>query len=87
MFIIAQNIKHVYVTFSFHELLIFFLLTLVDIFCLKFDFLINQKNTVLHTLNDEIKPKRIIFLPSPVFSKVLKIHFHERIFVKLKVIK
>ena len=35
MFFIGQNLKHVHMTYSFLELLIFFWLTLVDIYCLE----------------------------------------------------
>ena len=45
MFITGQNLKQVHVTNSFPKLLIFFSLTLVDIFCLKFDFG-HQRNTL-----------------------------------------
>ena len=36
MFFIAQNSKHFHMTYIFFELLIFFWLTLVNIFCLEF---------------------------------------------------
>ena len=36
MFFIGQNLKHVYMTYSFLELLIFFWLPLADIYCLEF---------------------------------------------------
>ena len=36
MFFIGQNLKHVHMTYSFLELLIFFWLTQVDIYCLEF---------------------------------------------------
>ena len=45
MFFIGQNLKHVHMTYSFLELLIFFWLTLVDIWCLEF-FSPCQKNIV-----------------------------------------
>ena len=36
MFFIGQNLKHVHMTFSFLELLIFFWLPLADTYCLEF---------------------------------------------------
>ena len=36
IFFIGQNLKHVHMTYSFLELLIFFWLTQVDIYCLEF---------------------------------------------------
>ena len=48
MFIIGQYSKHVHVTHSFHELLIFFWLALVDIFIFKFDFSLHRIN-IVHT--------------------------------------
>ena len=36
MFFISQNLKHIHMTYSFIELLIFFWLTLVDTLCLEF---------------------------------------------------
>ena len=36
MFFIGQNLKHVHMTYYFLELLIFFWLTQVDIYCLEF---------------------------------------------------
>ena len=36
MFFIGQNLKHVHMTYSFLELLIFFWLAVVDIWCLEF---------------------------------------------------
>ena len=38
MFFTGQNLDHVLVTYFFVELLIPFWITVVDIFCLKFDF-------------------------------------------------
>ena len=47
MFFIGQNSNHVYVTYSFHELFIFFWLILVyRYFCFKFDSSLRQRNTV-----------------------------------------
>ena len=43
----GKNLNHVHMAL-FHEILIFFWLILVDI-CLKFDFSLYQRNTVLHT--------------------------------------
>ena len=44
MFFIGQNSNHVYVTYSFHELFIFFWLILVyRYFCFKFDSSLRQK--------------------------------------------
>ena len=75
MFIIGQNLKHVHVTYSFHEILIFFWLTLVKCFVLKFDFSVHQRNTILILLqknnnkknnkkpNDEIKTNRYSLSP------------------------
>ena len=36
MFWVGQNLNHIHMTYSFLELLIFFLLTQVDIYCLEF---------------------------------------------------
>ena len=36
MFFTGQNLKHVHITYSLFELLIFFWLTLVNVFCLEF---------------------------------------------------
>ena len=55
MLFIGRKLKHVYVTYSFHEHLIFFWLTLVvDIFSLKFVFSIHQRNII----------QKVVFLPS-----------------------
>lgn len=55
--LIAPNLKHAYVTYSFHELLIFFWSTLVNTFCLKTDLLFHIKEMlyVNNTPNGEIK--------------------------------
>ena len=36
MFLIGQNLRHVYMTYSFLELLIFLWFTLLDVNCLEF---------------------------------------------------
>ena len=66
MFFIGENAKYVHVTNSFNESLIFFSLTIVGIFCLKFDFSLHQRNTVDKYIlqketNDGIKAERYTF--------------------------
>ena len=78
MFFIGQNLKYVHMTYSFLELLIFFLLTL-----LRFFFSPHQRNICVNTnfeeTNLEIKTKRCAFslvsdidVENPVINVKLK---------------
>ena len=46
VFFISKDLKHVHVTYSFDELFIFFRSIMLNVFCLKFNFPVHQKNTV-----------------------------------------
>ena len=64
MLFIGQNLKHVLMKYSSHKPSIIFWLSLVDTFCLKFDFLQHQKilqRNVYSKGNDGIKAKRNTF--------------------------
>ena len=53
--LIGQYSIHVYVTYPFHELLILFLLMLVDIFKVWFLTTSKKHSRYLHTTSDQIK--------------------------------
>ena len=76
MFFIGQNLKHVHMTYSFLELLIFFWLTQVDIDCLEFISHHNKEMLYLNTNSKRIqswnKNKRFHLFLSLNKSK----HFH-----------
>ena len=87
MFFIGQNLKHFHVTYSFHELLIFFSLTLLDIFSVIL-FVTMKFCILLHTPNetsDEIKMcffsflfSGILILKNPVsFNTKLNISYQQ----------
>ena len=62
----SQNLKHVHIKYYFHEFLIIFCLTIVDSFCLKFDFSLHQKNTAHKYIlqrkqNMKIKQREVYF--------------------------
>ena len=61
MYFVSWKLKHVHVTYSFDELLLFFWLTLVDIFCLKFDFSLHQRNTLHNSKGNNDKNSEIHF--------------------------
>ena len=58
MFFIGQNLKHVHMTYSFPELLIFFWLSLVDIYC--FDFIAHHAKERLYVNEYELHGKPIM---------------------------
>ena len=66
IFAFGQNLKHVHLTYAFHELLIFmifFWLTLVTLFKVWFPNVSKKYCTQIHTLNDKIKTKGYTFSP------------------------
>ena len=66
IFAFGQNLKHVHLTYAFHELLIFmifFWLTLVTLFKVWFPSVSKKYCTQIHTLNDKIKTKGYTFSP------------------------
>ena len=58
MFQIGKNSKLIHIAYSFDEILIFFWLTLVYIFCLTFDFSLHHRFTFPKETNNEIKTKQ-----------------------------
>ena len=73
MFFIGQNLKHVHMTYSFLELLIFFWLTQVDIDCLEF---ISHHITEIWYLNTTPKETN-----HEIKASIFTCFFHE---IKLK---
>ena len=73
MFVIGQNLKHVYMTYSFLELLILFWLTL-DIWCLNFQKQPSREALVQRCSKDALKnfakSKGKHLCQSPFFNKV-----------------
>ena len=63
IFFIGQNLNHIHGTYSFGEILIFFWVTVVDVFCLKFDFSQHQRNIVRNYIlrRKQIKQRKIPF--------------------------
>ena len=71
MFFIGQNLKHVHMTYSFLELLIFFWLTQVDIYSLKF---ISHHITEILYLETDQTPKET---NHEIKTSIFTCFFHE----------
>ena len=62
MLFTSQDLKHIHVTYSFDEILMFFWSNLADLFCLKFDFSLDQRNTVRkYILQMKLKQREVKF--------------------------